>query len=238
MRRWVVLGTMFIFILWISSYFLLTAAFAGVAKGDIETIGAFGDSFGALNALFSGLAFLGVILALILQKQELQAQREEIRNSREAQQQSAQALVDTLAFQKDLIKKRLSLDLFDEWHAPEMHMSRIKVGEWIQRHHQSEVPLPTLSTIDRSADEDRQHVFRIVHFFEKWALLQAAEDIDFVVMRRLLGEYAVWWKEHFIDYIWAADDVTGTSTMRELVHLQLSRVLTDIHGDPVQSLPS
>ena len=33
--------------------------------------GQFGDSFGGINALFSGLAFLGVICAILLQQKEL-----------------------------------------------------------------------------------------------------------------------------------------------------------------------
>lgn len=45
--------------------------------------GAFGDSSGAINALFSALAFAGVIFAIILQKKELQLQREELKQTRE-----------------------------------------------------------------------------------------------------------------------------------------------------------
>ena len=40
--------------------------------------GTFGDMFGAVNALFSGLAFVGVIIAILLQRQELQLQRTEL----------------------------------------------------------------------------------------------------------------------------------------------------------------
>ena len=57
-----------------------------------EERGTFGDMFGAVNALFSGLAFLGVIVAIILQKMELEEQRREIRESRIAHQKSADAL--------------------------------------------------------------------------------------------------------------------------------------------------
>jgi hypothetical protein len=43
-----------------------------------QTRGTVGDSFGAVNALFSGLAFAGVIYALNLQRRELKSQREEM----------------------------------------------------------------------------------------------------------------------------------------------------------------
>ena len=42
--------------------------------------GTIGDSFGAVNALFSGLAFGGVIIAIVLQGQELKSQRVEFRH--------------------------------------------------------------------------------------------------------------------------------------------------------------
>ncbi|MBZ0273785.1 hypothetical protein K8I61_17230 [bacterium] len=46
--------------------------------GDAERAGQFGDQFGSVNALFSGLAFAGVIVALIMQRRELQLQREQL----------------------------------------------------------------------------------------------------------------------------------------------------------------
>ncbi|CAI3119490.1 hypothetical protein MWMV18_MWMV18_03222 [Acinetobacter calcoaceticus] len=54
------------------------------------TYGTFGDSFGALNTLFSGLAFATLIITLFLQRKELQLQREEVQESNDiAKTQSA-----------------------------------------------------------------------------------------------------------------------------------------------------
>ena len=39
--------------------------------------------FGAVNALFSGLAFAGILIALYMQKHELELQREELSATRE-----------------------------------------------------------------------------------------------------------------------------------------------------------
>ena len=44
--------------------------------------GTFGDKFGAVNALFSGLAFAGLIVTLLYQKEELKLQREELKETR------------------------------------------------------------------------------------------------------------------------------------------------------------
>jgi hypothetical protein len=45
--------------------------------------GTFGDMFGASNALFSGLAFTGLIYTILLQMKELRAQRDELAATRE-----------------------------------------------------------------------------------------------------------------------------------------------------------
>ncbi len=56
-----------------------------------EKRGQFGDLFGAVNALFSGLAFAGVIVTILLQREELRFQRLELRQTREELRRSAAA---------------------------------------------------------------------------------------------------------------------------------------------------
>ncbi len=52
--------------------------------------GQYGDMYGFINALFSGLAFVGVIVAILLQKEELQAQRKDLELTRnELKQQNS-----------------------------------------------------------------------------------------------------------------------------------------------------
>jgi hypothetical protein len=70
----------------------------------------FGDMFGAINTLFSGLAFAGVIYAIFLQRRELELQRQELiltrtelKRSAEAQEKSEKALKDQVA---ELINQR------------------------------------------------------------------------------------------------------------------------------------
>ena len=43
-----------------------------------ETAGTFGDSFGALNSVFSGLAFVAIALSHFLQRKDLGVQRREL----------------------------------------------------------------------------------------------------------------------------------------------------------------
>lgn len=87
LRRSVVAG-IFIFVvaLWLGSALGLRAIIS-----DQGARGSFGDSFGAINALFSGLAFAGVALAILLQRNELRLQREELELTRKELTRTAAA---------------------------------------------------------------------------------------------------------------------------------------------------
>ncbi|CAA9202114.1 putative phage abortive infection protein [Flavobacterium collinsii] len=61
--------------LWTLSYYTLKDL------SDVKR-GTFGDMFGGVNALFSGLALAGIILTILLQRKELRFQREELRETR------------------------------------------------------------------------------------------------------------------------------------------------------------
>lgn len=54
----------------------------------IEKQGVFGDMFGASNALFTGLSFVGVIIAILLQGQALKFQRHELELTRKEMEQT------------------------------------------------------------------------------------------------------------------------------------------------------
>lgn len=51
-----------------------------IQASDDPNFGTFGDTFGALNTLFSGLAFATLIITLILQRKELQLQRKAVQD--------------------------------------------------------------------------------------------------------------------------------------------------------------
>lgn len=64
---------------------------------DWASRGQFGDVFGAVNALFSGLAFAGLIVAILLQREDLALQREELTLTRKELARSAEAQVQSEA---------------------------------------------------------------------------------------------------------------------------------------------
>lgn len=72
-------------IIWsfIGVFFVWALTFILFFLSSMESRGQFGDMFGAVNALFSGLAFAGLIITLILQRKELALQRDELQMTRE-----------------------------------------------------------------------------------------------------------------------------------------------------------
>jgi hypothetical protein len=73
----IILGVILIGALWVGSWFLIDLNIENPTNR-----GTFGDKFGAINSLFSGLAFLGLIVTLLFQKEELELQRQELSETR------------------------------------------------------------------------------------------------------------------------------------------------------------
>lgn len=69
-----ILSSILIVFSWIISYYFLK---------DDPNRGTLGDMFGMINSLFSGLALAGIIITILLQKQELSYQREELVETRQ-----------------------------------------------------------------------------------------------------------------------------------------------------------
>jgi hypothetical protein len=70
--------------------------------------GTFGDMFGSVNSLFSGLAFAGVIYAILLQSKELELQREELKLTREELSQSDQVGIMKKEAERNAISSELN----------------------------------------------------------------------------------------------------------------------------------
>src|SRR3989344_3483880 len=74
-----------------STFLIITVSIAGILIFYFVTVttfltrpadsGAFGDTFGGLNTIFSGLAFVALVNALFMQSKELSLQREELQET-------------------------------------------------------------------------------------------------------------------------------------------------------------
>lgn len=131
-------------LLWILTPFILRCFYT-----DMPSQGQAGDLFGCINALFSGLAFAGVIVAILLQREELELQRHEITANRlelarsaTAQEESREALRKTVyantfkaardILQEETVRKARGLviqelqgKLVDQWNAQERDAAEI-----------------------------------------------------------------------------------------------------------------
>lgn len=92
-------------LLYLSALILIVQAVVGyliyISFGRWEDRSSFGSMFGAVGTIFSGLAFAGVIYAILLQRRDLELQRKELEMTREelkrsamAQEKSERALVE------------------------------------------------------------------------------------------------------------------------------------------------
>ena len=71
-----------IIILWILSWIFIDKLFPSENKDYLADRGTFGDKFGFINSLFSGLALTGIIISIYFQQYELSLQRQELSETR------------------------------------------------------------------------------------------------------------------------------------------------------------
>ena len=80
-QKWTMLFiaiTTFVVVLWV--------VFAAIPKfydGGVDATGPWGDTYGALNTLFSGLAFAAIVVTLLMQRHDLRIQQRELKLSRD-----------------------------------------------------------------------------------------------------------------------------------------------------------
>lgn len=66
-----------VIVLWLALLYIAISS-SDFKWNDLSILGQLGDSFGTLNTLFSGLAFLGIIISIKLQRDDLKLQRVEL----------------------------------------------------------------------------------------------------------------------------------------------------------------
>ncbi len=144
---------------------------------NMDRRGQFGDSFGAVNAMFSGLAFAGVVVALIRQKQEFDAQ---VRNA------------------EDGDKRRQSIALLEKWYHPSIAEARAAVLRFMSA---TEGDFDWAANDAQHSDGVILQMRIIIGYFEIWGRLVEAEQTDRDLLEDLLGGEAAYWKGTLIDRI-------------------------------------
>ena len=152
----------------------------------LEDRGVVGDTFGSVNALFSGLALAGIILALVLQRREVAYQLQEMRDAFDLH-------AARFEFEKNQARKRVTLDLYNEFHS-DLFPAREKAEELIETMSDAERG----STAALKTHEDQVSVWRVLHFFQKWGVLRQKGQLDDNLAWELLGFYYEWWEKIYL----------------------------------------
>jgi hypothetical protein len=92
----VALAALFVVVSWVVVFIFAIGKLQGGFSATIQQFGTFGDTFGGVNALFTGLAFIGVAAALFLQ-------RAEFNKSVKAQQDAAEEQAKVFVLQQRLL---------------------------------------------------------------------------------------------------------------------------------------
>lgn len=127
---------------------------------EVRTIG--DTKFDAMSALFSGLAFAGLICTILLQQFELKATREELHNAAEANRAAANAAEKTLEIAKKQIKA--------QYYSTLIPFEREKLYYYIDKH-------PNMKDLDTTAKEMRDLIDYELEEFQKIADIVYPDNI-------------------------------------------------------------
>ncbi|MBO6793541.1 MAG: hypothetical protein JJ895_06505 [Balneolaceae bacterium] len=160
--------------------------------------GTFGDMFGAINTLFSGLAFAGVIYAIILQSRELELQRREMRASR-----------SEYRFSNRLRKMEILNDFYNRYESEYYRKIRKESAELIL----AAKELPTDNSSHTKSIDD------LLNFFQELGILLKHEilDVEFVANRFATESRAFYLLTH--EYIIKVQDDEGPLVWESVCYL-------------------
>lgn len=136
--KWLLLAMGTVTLIWAASIVTVFLYYHNSEGDTSATVGQFGDAFGVVNALFSGLAFAGVIVAIFIQRKEFELQRIELRETRK---QTREIAVENERQRKEFEKQNAHLarqsihnqffQLLNSWQSlfREEHLSSYGSGE-------------------------------------------------------------------------------------------------------------
>ena len=108
-----------VLVIWLLTPFIISAIYPQISDRGLA-----GDLFGSVNALFSGLAFAGVIVAILLQREELELQRHEITANRVELSRAATAQEESREALRKTVYAQAFKTAMDVLQAPEVRQAR------------------------------------------------------------------------------------------------------------------
>ncbi|MCG7492863.1 putative phage abortive infection protein [Thalassobius sp. Cn5-15] len=96
-------------------------------------VGTFGDSFGALTSLFTGLAFVGLIITLRQQKAQIAMQREDLKLQR-GEMKAARAELSGQKEQMELQNQSLKQQMFEQTFFNLLNVFNHYIADLVEKH--------------------------------------------------------------------------------------------------------
>lgn len=205
--------------LWIISGVIMFLAI----PGDWEKRGQFGDMFGAVNSLFSALALMGVIGAVLLQMEELVQQRRDFdletkRTERKTIEDRFFQLLSYYHFQVSSLRDREKPDVsgrtcFERWYSHLRHAYDPKV--FLDKSCEQEKELvgnKLIETLDR-IPFDTSNYYRTLHNILRYIKGHSTDDDSFYI--ELLETQLSQDEKHMIFYYCLSKKNPGFSRLVE-----------------------
>lgn len=182
----------------------------------------FGDIFGSISSLFSGLALSGIVAAIFLQQRELELTRQEMKKS-------VTALNDQIDLNDRISRRDLTLKLYDEWvgmAVGESFLTSMKkaIGDlesFVRDYPNQEDSLRTLSQlIDPNMGQGREDVKLSMFFLYKLATLKGRGDLDDELVDLLLNGAFLDMKQIVLSHILAPNYEPDESLRNVLLRIE------------------
>lgn len=190
MRRAVLFGVVFFTVLLV--WFITPlVTFHMFARSDER--GQFGDLYGSINALYSGLAFAAVVLALVFQNDDLKTQRFQL------QQVLAESEKDRREA-KDAARRQVTTTLVEEWHSAKFVSVREYVDtEIVNRYMLGPHRPKTLTDMCGQDGIDKEKLAIFINYLDKMSSLVQTQVADSELLVSLMGRHLLWIKLGIID---------------------------------------
>lgn len=164
--KWAILASVIITLFWTAS--LCVSLYVTPAP-------TMSDVFAPANALFSGFAFVGIVLALVLQKHDLDVQFRT--NEQRVADDTKQKKLDT------------TFNMHREFNSEAMHKSRNTAGHLVEKY-----PLFSIRDYHKQLPiEETVHLSNVLGFYYRLALLVKHDQTDIAYIPELFGQILVWW---------------------------------------------
>lgn len=164
----VMLGIIAALIVWL---WLKVPQYLGEGLCPAKERGTYGDSFGSVNALFTGLAFAGLVFSILLQQRQIRLQRADFLSQLEAMEDSRKTVEEQnklLAAQNQLMRGQTDVSLVElEAKAMQLDAQADELELGRMGSHMGDKPKDKLTTMRARADHLRMKVAELQKHIHK-----------------------------------------------------------------------